>query len=106
MPNVRKIKWLVEFSHPVDSVRHPLIQVSDLVIYTTGKFLECDNGYRPGWPVEAKNFFASCYNRIGQRVWRSTFVDSPGDEEEGAHEFLKLCQSTHQGHWKNNYALY
>jgi hypothetical protein len=38
VPSVRKIKWLVEFSHPFDSVRHPLIQVSDLVIYTTRKF--------------------------------------------------------------------
>jgi Protein of unknown function (DUF3800) len=105
VPNVRKIKWLVEFSHPVDSVRHPLIQISDLVIYSARKFLECDNGYRPDWPVEAKNFFASCYDRVDQRVWRSTLIDSPGEEEEGAHELLKLCQSTHQGHWKNNYAL-
>lgn len=65
VPNVRKIKWLVEFSHPVDSVRHPLIQVSDLVIYTTRKFLEYDNGYRPGWPIDATNFMTAWISGSG-----------------------------------------
>ena len=30
--NARKLKWLVEFSYPVDSARHPMVQASDLVI--------------------------------------------------------------------------
>jgi hypothetical protein len=46
VPNVRKLKRIVEFSYPIDSVRHPMIQLSDLVIFLVRKFLESDNGYR------------------------------------------------------------
>jgi hypothetical protein len=49
VPNVRKLKRIVEFSCPIDSVRHPMIQLSDLVIFLSRKFLECENGYRPNW---------------------------------------------------------
>jgi hypothetical protein len=60
VPAVRRIKWIVEFSYPVDSVRHPLVQLSDVVIFHVRKFLECENGYRDDWPEAAKNHFASC----------------------------------------------
>jgi hypothetical protein len=92
-------------SHSIDSLRHPLIQLSDLVIYTTRKFLECDNGYRPNRPAEAKNFFASCYDRVQTRMWRTNLIDVKGEEEQEAHALLKLCQSTHNGHWKRNYTI-
>jgi hypothetical protein len=46
----------------------PLIQLSDLIIYTTRKFLECDNGYRENWSADAKNFYASCYDRVQKRM--------------------------------------
>ena len=105
VPKGRQLKRVVEFSHSIDSLRHPLIQLSDLVIYTTRKFLECDNGYRPNWPAEAKNFFASCYDRVQTRMWRTNLIDVEGKEEQEAHALLKLCQSTHNGHWKRNYTI-
>jgi hypothetical protein len=104
VPKGRQLKRVVEFSHSIDSLRHPLIQLSDLVIYTTRKFLECDNGYRPNWPPEAKNFFASCYDRVQTRMWRTNLINVKGEEQE-AHALLKLCQSTHNGHWKRNYTI-
>jgi hypothetical protein len=105
VPKGRQLKRVVEFSHSIDSLRHPLIQLSDLVIYTTRKFLECDNGYRPNWSDEAKNFFASCYDRVQTRMWRTNLIDVEGKEEQEAHALLKLCQSTHNGHWKRHYTL-
>jgi hypothetical protein len=105
VPRDRQLKRIVELSHSIDSLRHPLVQLSDLVIYTTRKFLECDNGYRPGWPPEAKNFYASCYNRIQDRMWRTNLIDVEGDEEQAAQALLKLCQSTHNGQWKRKYTL-
>jgi hypothetical protein len=104
LPKSRQLKRVVEFSHSIDSLRHPLIQLSDLVIYTTRKFLECDNGYK-NWPVEAKNFFASCYDRVQQRMWRTNLINVAGEEEQEAHDLLKLCQSTHNGQWKRNYTI-
>jgi hypothetical protein len=105
LPKSRQLKRIVEFSHSIDSLRHPLIQLSDLVIYTTRKFLECDNGYRPNWPAEAKNFFASCYDRVQNRIWRTNLINVAGKEEQEAHHLLKLCQSTHNGQWKRNYTI-
>jgi Protein of unknown function (DUF3800) len=105
VPKGRQLKRIVEFSHSIDSLRHPLIQLSDLVIYTTRKFLEYDNGYRPNWGAEAKNFFASCYDRVQKRIWRTNLIDVTGEEEQEAHALLKLCQSTHNGQWKRNYTI-
>jgi hypothetical protein len=105
VPKGRQLKRVVEFSHSIDSLRHPLIQLSDLVIYTTRKFLECDNGYRPNWSAEAKNFFASCYDRVQKRMWRTNLIDVAGEEEQEAHTLLKLCPSTHNGQWKRNYTI-
>ena len=85
VPKGRQLKRVVEFSHSIDSLRHPLIQLSDLVIYTTRKFLEYDNGYRPSWSTEAKNFFASCYDRVQTRMWRTNLIDVEGKEEQEAH---------------------
>ena len=103
VPSVRKLKRLVEFSYPIDSVRHPMIQLSDLVIFLTRKFLEYDNGYRPGWPPEAKNFFAACYAKITDRVEWSTLIDCPGAEEAGAAASLVACHSTHRKQWRTDY---
>jgi hypothetical protein len=36
-------------------------------------------------------------------VWRTS--DVAGDEEQEAHDLLKLCQSTHNGQWKRNYTI-
>jgi hypothetical protein len=38
-------------------------------------------------------------------MWRTNLIDVRGEEEHGAHELLKLCQSTHNGQWKRNYTL-
>lgn len=86
VPKPRQLRRLVEFSH-------------------TKKFLECDNGYRNEWPQEAKNFYASCYRRVQQRMWRTNLLDIKGTEEQKAHELLKLCWSTHNGQWKRKYSL-
>jgi len=82
VPKGPQLKRVVEFSHSIDSLRHSLIQLSDLVMYTTRKFLEYDNGYRPNWSAEAKNFFASCYDRMQARMWRANLIDVAGKEEQ------------------------
>jgi hypothetical protein len=105
VPRGRQLKRVVEFSHSIDSLRHPLIQLSDLVIYTTRKFLECDNDYRPNWTAEARNFFASCYDRVQKRMWRTNLIDVEGRRSRKPHVLLKLCQSTHNGQWKRNYTI-
>ena len=101
----RRLKWLVEVSYPVDSVRHPMVQVSDLVIFLARKFLEVENGYRDSWPPEAKNFYAGCYEKIIQRVKWATLIDVRGREECGAHTLLAAAQSTHGRQWRRRYDI-
>jgi hypothetical protein len=103
VPKVRKLKRIVEFSYPINSVRHPMIQLSDLVIFLVRKFLECDNGYRPGWSNEAKSFFAQCYAKIADRVQWNTLIECPGQEEIGAATTLADCHSTHGRRWRTRY---
>lgn len=101
----RRLKWLVEFSYPIDSVRHPMIQVSDLVIFLVRKFLEMENGYRPNWPDAAKSFYASCYAKIDKRIKWGKLIDVPGNEEKGAHALLNAARSTHRQQWKRYYDI-
>lgn len=105
IPQVQQLKWIVEFSYPVDSTKHPLIQLSDLVIFLARKFFECEGGYRNEWPTEAKNFFAACYEKIRERTYRTTLVESLGVEENAVHFFLSECQATHQAQWRQRYGL-
>lgn len=105
VPAVRRLKWIVEFSYPVDSIRHPLIQMSDVVIFHVRKFLECENGYRDEWPDAAKNYFASCYEKILNRTHWTTLKDATGAEEQGAHSALKQCHSTHRQQWRRHYVF-
>lgn len=101
----RRLKWLVEFSYPVDSVRHPMVQLSDLVIFLVRKFLELENGYRDEWPVAAKDFFAGCYAKILKRSKWGSLINVPGQEERGAQALLTASHSTHRRLWKRNYNL-
>ncbi|MGT2502174.1 DUF3800 domain-containing protein [Bradyrhizobium guangxiense] len=105
VPKVRRLKWLVEFSYPVDSVRHPMVQLSDLTIFLVRKFLEVENGYRDEWSDDAKNFFASCYSKIIKRVKWGTLIDPGGAEEEGAHALLLAAKCTHRRSWKQHYEV-
>ena len=101
----RRLKWLVEFSYPVDSVRHPMIQISDLVIYIVRKFLELENGYRDAWPEVAKDFYAGCFEKILPRVRWSNLIDMLGREEVPARALLASSHARHRQQWRRHYNL-
>lgn len=101
----RRLKWLEEFSYPIDSARHPMVQVSDLVIFLMRKILEVECGYRPNWPDEAARFFAGCYDRISTRVKWKSLIDVPGREEAAAHELLKTANAAPRPRWKGRYGI-
>ena len=105
VPKVRRLNRIVEFSYPVDSEHHPLVQLSDLIIYLTRKFLEYENGYREAWLPEARNFFASCYDKIIERALWKTLIEMKGQEEADAYKLLTTCRSTHRQAWRKYYQL-
>ncbi len=105
VPAVHRVKWIVEFSYPVDSKKNPMVQLSDLVIYCSKKFLEVDNGYRDTWPDAAKRFYAECYSLIDDRIARKQLVERNGRAMDQLNIFLASVRSTPNGRWKRRYGL-
>lgn len=100
-----RVKWVVEFSYPVDSKKNPMIQLSDLVVFCTKKFLEIENGYRDDYPDEAKQFFAECYLTIHGRIPRKTIVAREEGSMAPLNNFLQNINSTPRTNWRRRYDL-
>lgn len=64
------VKYLVEFSYAVDSVKNPMIQVSDLICFISKKYFEIKHGYRLSYPQEAIDFFTQGYELIKNKLIR------------------------------------
>ena len=73
-----RVKWIVEFSYPVDSKKNPMIQLSDLVVLCVRRFLECELGYKPNMPEVVKNFYAECFTRITARTKAKKIIERTG----------------------------
>jgi hypothetical protein len=67
-PVAHRIKRIVEFSYPVDSLKNPMVQLSDLVVFCAKKFLEISNGFRNAYSQDAKIFYAECFKLIHDRI--------------------------------------
>ena len=100
-----RAKRIVEFSFPVDSRKNPMVQLSDLVVYCTKKFLEVDNGYREGWASDAKKFFAECYLLIDDRIVKKQLVERNGRGTAQLNALLATVRSAPNGRWKQRYGL-
>ena len=102
-----RVKWIVEFGYPVDSKKNPMIQLSDLIIYCTRKFLEIENGYRDEWNQNAKDFYAQCYDIIDTRIAKKT-LEPRGERNRDIrrlNEYLGEVRATHRTQWKRHYTL-
>jgi len=100
-----RVKWIVEFSYPVDSQKNPMVRLSDLVVFCAKKFLEIDNGYRGSYTAAAKSFYAECYSLIHDRISRKSIVERQGRGMSSVNTFLAAIQSKPVGQWKRRYGL-
>ncbi|RJX22763.1 MAG: DUF3800 domain-containing protein [Desulforudis sp.] len=98
-----RIKWIVEFSYPIDSQKNPMVQLSDLVVFCAKKFLEIDNGYRESYSEEIKKFYAECYLSIHNRIRRKELIDRQGRGMNEINRILREVRSKPNGHWKRRY---
>lgn len=101
----RRIKWLVEFSYPIDSEKHPMIQLTDLAIYCIKKFLEMDRGYRDAWPQAAKDFYAQCFDKVYARVLQKPMVQQVGQHANGVNNLLGRVTVRPRNRWKRFYGI-
>lgn len=104
-PVIHRVKWIVEFSYPVDSQKNPMVQLSDLVVYCVKKFLEIENGYRHTYHTDIKRFYAECYALIHNRIQRKGIVIREGRGMGGINVFLREIQSKPGNQWKRRYGF-
>jgi hypothetical protein len=100
-----RVKWIVEFSYAVDSQKNPMIQLSDLVVLCTRRFLEIEHGYRGQWPDIVKNFYAECYSKINDRVAKKALVERKGRGLESFNTYLGKIRCLPRRTWKRYYDL-
>lgn len=99
-----RVKWIVEFASAVDSVKNPMIQLSDLVILCVRRFLEIEEGYKNP-PEMVKKFYADCYYKMYGKLKKKSIVSRDGAPYKGLNDYLATVQSKHKGGWKKRYGI-
>ena len=105
-PATHRVKWIVEYSYPVNSRKNPMVQLSDLVVFCTKKFFEIEGGYRDDYSTEVKQFYAECYSVIHDRIRRKALVKREGRDMQALNNFLSEVQAILSRQWKRKYAFH
>jgi len=105
VPNNQKVKWIVEFSYPIDSRKNPMIQLSDLIALCTRRFLEIETGYKPNTPQVVKQFYGECFHKIDLRVKGRNIIERNGRNLEHLNAYISEVQSKPGVQWRRNYGL-
>jgi len=105
VPANQRVKWIVEFSYPIDSRKNPMIQLSDLAVVCARRFLEVEHGYRDDWPDEVKKFYAQCYSIIHDRIGKKALVPRPGARMTDLDAHLEAIRCQPVGRWKARYGV-
>ncbi len=100
-----RVKWVVEFSYPIDSRKNPMIQLSDLIVLCTRRFMEVEHGYRDSWPGEVKRFYAECYAKMHERIAKKQLVKRGGRGMEHLNTYLASIRCEPVGQWRRRYGL-
>lgn len=105
VPAVQKVKWIVEFSYPVDSRKNPMIQLSDLICLCIRRFLEIELGYKNETPEVVKKFYAECFTTISKRVKSKSIIERKGRNLDKLTAYLELVQAKPALHWRRAYGI-
>jgi hypothetical protein len=100
-----RVKWIVEFSYAVDSLKNPMIQLSDLVSLCVRRFLEIEGGYHPQWTPPAIQFYAEAYALITDRLDKVGIEPRSGRQSECLNAYLEQIAARPRSRWRNHYGL-
>lgn len=103
--NNQKVKWIVEFSYPIDSQKNPMIQLSDLIALCIRRFMEIEAGYKPNIPPIVKQFYGECFHKIDMRVKARNIIKRNGRHLEHLNAYLSEVQSKPRVRWRHDYGL-
>lgn len=97
----RRVKWISEFSYPIDSEKNPMVQLSDLVCFAAKKYLGIENGYHDNYTADAKNFYRQLYRLIDDRKVRQGPVPEGGRYADAFNDFMSAVTAKPKNGWKN-----
>ena len=101
-PLTKKIKWIVEFSYPVDSRKNTMIQISDLMLFLTRKYLEIEAGYKDDYSRDLKNIFRDFYRKVDSRLIQigKTITSETGRNSQFYNNFMNEILVFPTRRWK------
>ena len=105
VPSNQKVKWIVEFSYPIDSRKNPMIQLSDLIALCVRRFLEIEKGYKPNVPAVAKKFYAECFDIIDSRVKGRRIIERNGRNLSYLNDHVTSMQCKARAQWRRVYGI-
>ena len=100
-----RVKWIVEFSYAVDSLKNPMIQLSDLVSLCVRRFVEIDSGHHPQWTPQATQFYAEAYAIIADRLDKVGIESRCGRYSEQLDGYLEQIAATPRSRWRKHYSV-
>ena len=100
-PTGKRVKWIVEFSYPVDSEKNTMIQISDLLLFLTRKYLEIENGYRNDYSADLKNIFREFYKKVDDRLIYKRIQTEEGRNSAYYNSFIEGVCSMPSARWKS-----
>ncbi len=95
----KRVKWIVEFSFPVDSEKNTMIQISDLLLYLTRKYLEIENGYKDDYSADVKNIFRDFYRKVNARLIYKRIQTETGRNSDYYNNFIQDICSLPTARW-------
>jgi hypothetical protein len=99
--NSKRIKWIAEFSYPIDSEKNIMIQLSDMCIFLIRKFVEIENGYKESLSKKVKEVFRDFYSKIHDRLIFKGILDETGRYSEEYNSYLKEICVFPSTRWKS-----
>ena len=97
----KRVKWIVEFSFPVDSEKNTMIQISDLLLYLTRKYLEIENGYKDDFSANVKNIFRDFYRKVNVRLIYKRIQTETGRNSDYYNNFIQDICSLPTARWNS-----
>ena len=97
----KRVKWIVEFSFPVDSEKNTMIQISDLLLYLTRKYLEIENGYKDDYSADVKNIFRDFYRKVNARLIYKRIQTETGRNSDYYNNFIQDICSLPTARWNS-----
>ena len=96
-----RVKWLVEFSYAIDSEKNTMIQISDMFLFLTRKYLEIENGYKEDLDANVNEIFRGFYSKIHDRLIYKTLQQEDGKKMKEYNNFLQTIISLPTTRWKS-----